>query len=132
MQNKYLIQLLNLEEFIIEKIEYEAKQILVFCYPEVRGMWHLDQYSTALSTFKIKTARHMMIEDRVVILKIRQRKFHFNRYRKNLWEILPSFQRHKHDSQAFRGNTLRILRVTNYTGTSISRSTSKMYPLRLL
>jgi len=132
MQNKYLIQLLNLEEYIIERIEWEEEQIMVHCFPKSRGMWYQGQYSTALSASKIKIARHMMIEDRVVILKIRQRKFHFSQTKKNLWEVLPSFQKHKHDSQAFRKNTLKTLRVTNYTGTSTSRHTSKMYPLRLL
>lgn len=132
MQNEYLIKILKLEDYKIEKIEFEPNKIVVYCHFRKSGMWHEDQYSEALSTTKIKTARHMMIEDRAVVLKIKQRKFHFSKYKKNLWEPLPNFQREKHDSNAFRENALKTLKVTNYTGTSISRTTSKMYPLRLL
>lgn len=132
MHNEYLIKILKLEDYVIENIEFESNKILVYCHFRKNGMWYKDQYSEALSTSKIKTAKHMMIEDRVVILKIKQRKFHFSRYKKNLWESLPNFQSNKHDSNTFRKNTLKTLKVTNYTGTSVSRSTSKMYPLRLL
>lgn len=132
MQNNYLLKLLKLEEYVIENIKEEGNKIIVYCHSRRRGMWHKNQYSTALSTSRVKTSRHMVIEDRIVILKIKQRKFHFCRYNSNLWEILPNFQRKKHDSNAFRQNTLKNLRVTNYTGVSDIRSTSKMFPLRLL
>ena len=132
MQNEYLIKILKLEDYLIKKIEFEPGKIVVYCRLRKSGMWHKDQYSQALSVTKIKTARHMMIEDRTVILKIKQRKFHFSQTKKNLWEPLPNFQRDKHDSNTFRKNTLKTLKVTNYTGTATSRATSKMYPLRLL
>lgn len=132
MQNKYLIKLLNLEEYVITNIEFKLEKIVVHCHPRNKGMWYKKQYSTALSTSKIKTARHMILENKVVILKIQQRKFHFSYYKKNLWENLPNFQGYKHDSSLFRQNSLKELRDTNYTGVSHKRFTSKMFPLRLL
>ena len=48
-----------------------------------------------------------MIEERPVILKIKQRKFHFCRFKTSLWEMLPNFKKEKHDSNLFRKNTLK-------------------------
>ena len=132
MQNHFLLKILKLEEYVIEKIEEKGKEFYVYCRPRKRGMWHENQYSEALSTTRIKTARHMVIEDAVAVLKIKQRKFYFKKYDKRLWEQLPDFKKKKRDSNTFRGNTLKNLRNTNYTGASENRSTSKMFPLRLL
>ena len=132
MQNYFLLKILKLEEYVIEKIEERDKKFYVYCHPRKRGMWYEDQYSKALSTSRIKTARHIVIEDAVAILKIKQRKFYFKKYDKRLWEQLPDFRKKKHDSNTFRKNTLKNLRNTNYTGVSKNRSTSKMFPLRLL
>lgn len=132
MHNHFLLKILKLEEYVIEKIEKKDNKFYVYCHPRKRGMWYKDQHSSALSTHRIKNSRHVLIDDTVVILKIRQRKFYFNKYNKRLWEELPGFKKQKHDSNTFRKNTLKNLRNTNYTGVSENRSTSKMYPLRLL
>lgn len=132
MRIKSIAQLFKLEAFVIHKIEDETDKILIWCRARRRGIWHEGQYSEALSTSRTKTARHAMIENRPVILKITQRKFYFKKSDKRLWEPLPIFQKEKHDSNFFRENTLKTLKVSNYTGASASRLTSKMFPLRLL
>lgn len=132
MQNHFLSKILKLKEYVIEKIEERDNKLYVFCHPKKRGMWHQGQYSKALSTTRIKESRHVVIDDTVVILRIRQRKFYFKKCNKRLWEELPGFKKQKHDSNTFRKNTLKNLRNTNYTGASENRCTSKMYPLRLL
>jgi len=75
MHKDYLTKLLQLEEFIIDKIDFEDSKITVRCHSGKRGMWHDGEYAKALSATRIKTARHMIMEDKVVVLKIRQRKF---------------------------------------------------------
>lgn len=132
MQNDYLKKIFKLEEFIIDNISETNKEIIVQCHSNKRGMRYEGQYSSAISTTRIKIARHMIVDDRVVILHITQRRFYFSKYDKRVWEVLPDFKRKKHDSNIFRKQTLNELRTTNYTGTSTRRHTSKMYPLRLL
>lgn len=132
MQTKYLGKILKLEGYIIETIEETNKEIFVNCRSRKRGMRYEGQYSVVVSTTRIKNSRHVVIDDRVVILRIKQRKFYFSKRDKRLWEILPNFKRKKRDSNTFREQSLKELRNTNYTGTSIKRHTSRMYPLRLL
>ena len=132
MQTKYLRNILKLKDYIIEKLAETESEIFVHCRSKKRGMKHEGQYSTAVSTTRIKNSRHVVIDDRVVILLIKQRKFYFSKTDKRLWEILPDFKRKKRDSNTFRDQSLKELRNTNYTGTSIKRHTSRMYPLRLL
>lgn len=132
MHKKYLQKILKLKGYIIEKVEETDKEIFVHCHSKKRGMRHKGQYSSAISTKRIKNSRHIVIDDRVVILHITQRKFYFSKTDQRLWEILPDFKRKKRDTNTFREQSLKELRNTNYTGTSIKRHTSRMYPLRLL
>lgn len=75
MHKDYLTKLLQLEEFIIDKIDFGEFRITVRCHPKKRGMWHNGEYSEALSTSRLKTARHMIMENKVVFLEVTQRKF---------------------------------------------------------
>jgi len=82
MQTNYLSKILKLEDYVIKKIEDDDNKIIVYCHSKKRGAWHKDEYSTILSTTRIKTAKHIVIEDRVVILRIKQRKFFSNNIKK--------------------------------------------------
>lgn len=95
MQIKYLGKILKLEGYIIETIEETNKEIFVNCRSRKRGMRYEGQYSVVVSTTRIKNSRHVVIDDRVVILRIKQRKFYFSKRDKRLWEILPNFKRKK-------------------------------------
>lgn len=132
MQTHYLSKILKLKGYSIKDIEENDREIIVYCISKKRGMWYENQYSCSKCANRIKSIKHIVIEERIVILKINQRRFYFKKKDTRRWESLPGIKKQKRTSEIFRENTLKNLRKTNYTGVSEKRFVSKMFPLRLL
>jgi len=130
MRHDYLAKVFKLEGYVVEKLEDKGGQIFIYCHAKSRGMWLEEEFSKRMAETKIRCISHMMLEDRQIILCIKQRRFIFKKTRR--WEILPNIEKRKQTSNTFRLHTLRELQRDNYSGSGHKRQKSGMFPMKLL
>ena len=88
--------------------------------------------SFKINGMRVRNLPHMMLEDKMVILVITQRRFHFRKHKTRRWEALPDVSPKKQTTNTFRLNTLRELQRDNYSGTGYKRHKSNMFPMHIL
>lgn len=120
-----------MEAYVIDEIEYFEDKIEIHCHIRQRGLWYKSRYYTKEITHKVRRIEHMMLEDKPVILLVRQRQFYLGNNKKK-WESLPGVSGKKRTSNEFCENTLRELQRDNYSGTGFKRGKSGMYTSKLL
>jgi len=130
MQNKYFSKALKLEAYVVNKVEDKEFSVLIHCHVRARGMYFNGEFSTKVAERKIRRISHMMLENKQVVLLVKQRRFSFKGTRR--WEMLPDVQKYKQTSNIFRLHTLRELQRDNYSGSGHKRQKSGMFPMKLL
>jgi hypothetical protein len=119
-----------LEEYVIDGVKEYSDEIHVHCHVRAQGMWFKSQYSAKDTEEKIRRVSHMMLENKQVVLLVKQRRFSFKGTRR--WEMLPDVRKYKQTSNTFRLHTLRELQRDNYSGSGHKRQRSGMFPIKLL
>lgn len=130
MHSKYLSNLLELKEYVIDDVQKHTTELHVHCHARIRGMWFKKQYSEKIAEEKVRRISHMMLENKQVVLLVKQRRFAFKGTKR--WEKLPDVEKYKQTSNTFRLHTLRELQRDNYSGSGHKRQTSGMFPMKLL
>lgn len=132
MQKNHIKKSFKLEGYILDKIEYQNNLILLHCHTQKRTMKHKGETSHSICEIRERKLYHMMIEDELVMLITKQRRFYFKKHKKRLWEQLPNVEKRKQCTNTFQLNTLRELQRDNYSGTGRKRGKSGMFTMRLL
>lgn len=132
MHKNHLKKTFQLEGYILDRIEYQSKQVLLYCYVRHRTMTYKGERSNRVNESRIRYLPHMMLEDKKVVLVIEQRRFYFPKHKSKRWELLPDMGKRKQTTNTFRLNTLRELQRDNYSGTGYKRQRSHMFPMHLL
>jgi len=130
MHGKYLSNLLELEEYVIDEVQKYATELHIHCHVRKRGMWFKGQYSEKVAEERVRRISHMMLENKQVVLVVSQRRFSFKGTKR--WEKLPDVEKYKQTTNTFRLNTLRELQRDNYSGSGFKRQKSGMFPMKLL
>ncbi len=120
-----------MEGYVIDDPQYFEDKIEIHCHIRARRMVGEDEFSSKITETKIRRIEHMMLEDKPVILLVKQRRFKFKSGRK-LWEPLPGVHGKQRTSLEFQKNTLRELQRDNYSATGFKRGKSGMYTSKLL
>ena len=131
MRQQNLTKTFKMEDYVIDEIIYFEEEIQIECHVRARGMKHEGQYSGEVTEVKIRRIDHMMLEDKPVVLLVKQRRFKFKDGKK-LWERLPNVKGKQRATGEFKQNTLRELQRDNYSATGFKRGKSGMYTSRLL
>jgi hypothetical protein len=131
MQKQNLIETFKMEGFVIEKIINYEDKIEILCHVKGAGIWLKDKYYRKVTEIKTRKISHMMQENRVVVLVVKQRRFYVGQGKK-LWEAIPKVQGKAQTSLEFQKNTLRELQRDNYKGTGNKRNRSGMFAMKLL
>jgi len=121
----------KMEGYVIDEIKYFDDEIQIKCHVRAKRMGFKDEYSNKVTETKVRKIHHMMLEDKPVILLVKQRRFKFKKYGKR-WEPLPQVKGKSRTSREFKKNTLRELQRDNYSGTGKKRGKSGMYAMKLL
>jgi len=130
MHGNYFSKTLKLEEYILDEVEDKEFEVHIYCHVRRRGMWFQRQYSEKVAEERIRRISHMMLENKQVVLVVRQRRFTFKGTRR--WEKLPGVKKYKQTTNTFRLHTLRELQRDNYSGSGYKRQKSGMFPMKLL
>jgi len=130
MHRKYLSNLLELEDYIVDEVQTYATELHIHCHVKRRGMWFKGQYSEKIAEIRVRRISHMMLENKQVVLVVLQRRFAFTGTRR--WEKLPEVEKYKQTTNTFRLHTLRELQRDNYSGSGFKRQKSGMFPIKLL
>ena len=132
MQKNHLKKTFKLEGYILDKIEYFEKRILLHCHLQNKYMTYRGERSNRINETRIRQIPHMMLENQVVYLVIKQRRFCFLKHKTKRWENLPDIGKRKQTTNTFRLHTLRELQRDNYSGSGHKRHMSGMFPMKLL
>ena len=132
MQKNHLKKTFKLEGYILDKIEYLDEEILLHCHLQCKKMAFKSERSSIVNETRIRRIPHMMLENQIVCLVIKQRRFHFPKHKIRLWEDLPGVGKRKQTTDTFRLHTLRELQRDNYSGSGHKRQMSGMFPIKLL
>ena len=123
MKSDYLRKALQIDhDYVIEKVEENPGEILVYCHSRKKGMWHEEKYSKTVSERRTRKIQHIMVEDQKVFLVITQRRFRFHDLKTCRWEPLANLPKHCSTTETFQINTLRELQRDNYSGTGKKRA----------
>ncbi len=129
MKSDYLRKALQIDhDYVIEKVEENRDEILVFCHSRKPGMWHEDIYTKTDSESRKRKIQHLMVEDQKVFLMITQRRFRFHKLNTCRWEPLAGIERNFSTTMTFQKNTLRELQRDNYSGTGKKRGAVECSP----
>jgi hypothetical protein len=132
MQKNHLKKLFNLEGYVLDRVEHREDGTFLYCHLQRKSMAFRGERSMRFSGKRVRTLPHMMMEDKMAVLVVTQRRFYFPRHRTKRWESLPQVGRRKQSTDVFRINTLRELQRDNYSGTGHKRHKSHMFPIHLL
>jgi len=132
MQKNDLKKTFKLEGYILDKVEYLNDEILLHCHLHCRQMAFKSERSRMVNTTRIRKIPHMMLENQVIYIVIKQRRFYFPRHKTRLWEKLPGVRKRKQTTNMFRLHTLRELQRDNYAGSGHKRQMSGMFTMKLL
>lgn len=131
MRIKTLTKMFKMEDYVIDHIEYFEENIDIECHVRAKRMASNGEYSSKIVETKIRRIDHMMLENKPVMLLVKQRRFQFMSG-KRVWEKLPQVQGKQRSSSEFKENTLRELQRDNYSATGYKRGKSGMYTSKLL
>ena len=115
-------------DYVIEKVEENPGEILVFCHSRKPGMWHKGIYTKTVSERRERKNQHIMVEDQKVFLMITQRRFRFHKLNTCRWEPLVDIERNFSTTIPFQKNTLRELQRDNYSGSGKKRGAVECSP----
>jgi len=130
MHVNYFSKTLKLEAYVVDNVEDGKFEVHVHCHVRARGMRFKGEYSEKVAEHRIRRISHMMLENKQVVLLVKQRRFSFKGSRR--WEKLPDVEKYKQTSNTFRLHTLRELQRDNYSGSGHKRQRSGMFPMKLL
>lgn len=130
MPKDYFSKSLKLEEYFVDEVKDYPDGVHVHCHVKARGMWFKGKYSTKVAETKLRQIPHMMLENKQVVLVVKQRRFSFKGTKR--WEKLPDTEKYKRTTNTFRLHTLRELQRDNYSGSGHKRQMSGMFPMKLL
>lgn len=130
MPGKYFSKSFKLEAYVIDEVKEQIAEIHIHCHVKKRGMWFQGLYSEKVAEERVRRIPHMMLENKRVVLLVRQRRFAFKTTRR--WEKLPDVEKYKQTTSTFRLHTLRELQRDNYSGSGRKRGMSGMFPMKLL
>jgi len=130
MPSNYFSKTLKLEAYVIDEVHDYSDEVHIHCHVRKRGMWFEGEYSKKITEEKLRRISHMMLENKQVVLLVKQRRFAFKVTKR--WERLPDVKKYKQTSNTFRLNTLRELQRDNYSGSGHKRHRSGMFPMKLL
>lgn len=116
----------------MDKVEQTGERTLLHCHLQKRSMLFEGERSFKVSETRIRKLPHLMLEDRMVVLAVEQRRFYFPKHKTKRWESLPDVGPRKQTTNTFRLNTLRELQRDNYSGTGYKRGKSNMFPMHIL
>jgi transposase len=122
----------KLEGYVLDKVEHHLEYTFLFCHTQKWTMKHCGETSRNVCETRERKLFHMMIEDKMIILVVKQKRFYFSKYKKRFWESLPGVGKRKQCTEHFELNTLRELQRDNYSGTGKKRNKSGMFTMRLL
>lgn len=130
MHGNSLSKTLKLEAYVVDGVKDKEFEVLIHCHVKKRGMWLKERYSDKVAESRIRRISHMMLENKQVVLLVKQRRFSFKGTKR--WEKLPDVEKYKRTSNTFRLHTLRELQRDNYSGSGHKRQRSSMFPMKLL
>jgi len=132
MQKNHLKKMFQLQGYILDRIEYKLERTFVYCHIQKKSMILKGERSFKVSETRMRRLPHLMLEDKMIVLVLTQRRFYFSKYKTKRWEPLPDVSPRKQTTNTFRLNTLRELQRDNYSGTGYKRHKSNMFPMHIL